>query len=385
MKELEMYSISGYGSMIADRMRMDAYMRALRRVVKPGSAIMDIGTGAGIFALLACQLGARRVYAIEIGDAIEIAREIAVSSGYADRIEFIQKRSTQVTLHERVDVIISDLRGVLPFFQHHIPAIADARKRFLGPGGTLIPQRDTLWVTAVEAPELYGRHMTPWEDFHGLKMEAARRIVTNTWWKDRVRPEQFLAEPTCWATLDYIEIESPDIQGEVTLTVARAGISHGFIVWFDATLAEDVHFSNAPGEVELIYGSAFFPWSKPLPLAVGDMVSVSLEARLVGEDYVWNWTTHVSDGDRGGESKAHFKQSTFFGAPLSPMRLRKRADSYVPALNEDGQIDRLILELMNDRMPLGNIAHRMLAQFPSRFPTWRDALTRVADLSGKYT
>ena len=89
-----MYSIADYGAMISDKVRMGAFVRALREAVKPGAVVIDIGTGTGIFALLACRFGARRVYAIEPDDAIQVAREIAVANGCADRIEFIQAMST---------------------------------------------------------------------------------------------------------------------------------------------------------------------------------------------------------------------------------------------------------------------------------------------------
>src|ERR1044072_3208568 len=150
-----MYSIFSYGSMIADRPRMDAYARALRQAVRPGSVVLDIGTGTGIFAMLACRFGARQVYAIEPGDAIEVAREAAAANGFSERIEFIQGLSNSVVLPERADVIISDIRGVLPLFQHHLPTIIDARKRLLAPDGILIPRRDSLWAAIVQAPELY--------------------------------------------------------------------------------------------------------------------------------------------------------------------------------------------------------------------------------------
>src|SRR5580765_8329348 len=108
------YTVADYGAMIVDPVRMDRYVRALERAIKPGAVVIDIGTGTGIFALLACRFGARRVYAIEPDDAIQVAREIAAANGCADRIEFIQAMSTQVTLPERADVIISDIGGVLP-------------------------------------------------------------------------------------------------------------------------------------------------------------------------------------------------------------------------------------------------------------------------------
>ena len=97
----DMYSVADYGIMIADRVRMEAYMQALRSAVRPGGVVVDIGTGTGIFALLACRFGARRVYAIEPNDAIQVAREIARANGYAERIEFLQMLSTRAVLPRR--------------------------------------------------------------------------------------------------------------------------------------------------------------------------------------------------------------------------------------------------------------------------------------------
>ncbi len=177
-----MYSLSGYGRMIRDTLRMKAYVDALRYAIEPTSVVLDIGTGTGIFALLACQMGARKVYAIEPDDSIQLARQIAGDNGLAHRIEFIQDKSTRTTLPERADVIISDLRGVLPLFQQHLPAIIDARNRLLAPGGVLIPRCDTLWVAVVEGPDLYRVYVDPWgENNYGLDLQAARRITANTW------------------------------------------------------------------------------------------------------------------------------------------------------------------------------------------------------------
>src|SRR5690349_17927548 len=109
-----MYSVRGYGMMLEDTERTDSYARALGRTVLPGSTVLDIGTGTGIMALLACRYGARKVYAVEPDDIIILAREAAAAGGLADRIEFIQDRTTNIFLPERVDVIVSDVHGVLP-------------------------------------------------------------------------------------------------------------------------------------------------------------------------------------------------------------------------------------------------------------------------------
>ena len=372
--------------MITDKARMDGFEAALRQAVKPGSVVLDIGTGTGIFSLLACRFGARKVYAIEPDNAIQLAREIAAGNGYANRIEFFQKVSTDVVIAEPADVIISDIRGVLPLFQNHLPAIADARKRLLKPGATMIAQKDTLWAAFVEAPQLYDKVTVPWaENKYGLDMRAACSLLTNTWRKGRVTPEQFLAQPQCWATIDYTKVKNPDVKAELDWITQRAGTAHGIIIWFDSVLAEGIEFSNAPGKPELIYGSAFFPLSQPVTIAAGDRVSLSLQANLVGEDYIWGWNTSVLAQGDAGKIKANFRQSTFFGAPLSATQLHKRSAAFVPSLNDDGKIDFAIIDLMNSGTSLGQIADKILKQFPRRFGTTQQALTRVGELSLKYS
>jgi protein arginine N-methyltransferase 1 len=314
------YSLSGYGSMIADSGRIRAYECAIRKTINPGAVVVDIGSGSGVLALLACRFGARKVYAIEPGQVIQLAREIATANGYADRIEFIQRVSTEVTLPERADAIISDIHGVLPLFQEHIPTVVDARRRLLAPGGAMIPERETIWVAAVEAPEQYDKLVGPWDERYGLDMSAGRRFATNNWCKAR---EQLLVEPRDWAILDYATVESPDFRGVMAWNVTRAGVAHGIVAWFDATLAEGVHFSNAPEALEMIFGHAFFPLSRPVPLAAGDMVCVELQAKLVNGDYVWRWNTRVQDPVNPAHVKADFRQSTFFGVLRSPDQLKQ--------------------------------------------------------------
>jgi protein arginine N-methyltransferase 1 len=381
-----MYSLSGYGSMLADRTRIDAYARALRQAIEPGAIVVDIGTGVGIFAFLACLCGAKKVYAIEPDDVIEVAREVAAANGFADRIEFIQELSTRVTLPEPADVIVSDLRGVLPPFQHHLPAIIDARRRFLKEHGVLIPRSDVLWVAVAAAPELYDAHVAPWErNDYGLDMRAASRLETNNWRKCRAGPQHVLLEPQRWATLEFATIESSDVTGALVWLASRAATAHGLILWFDTDLGHDAGFSNAPGAGETLYGRVFFPWSHPVTLAIGDTVSVSLAARLVGEDYVWCWDTRILGGGVAGRTKADFRQSSFAGTPLSPAKLAKRAVDYASRLNEDGRLDQLILESLDAHTPLGRIADQVLAEFPTRFANWQDAMARVSDLSAKYS
>src|SRR5215469_16820166 len=227
-----MYSLGAYGTMIADRVRMEAYAEALRKTVHKGSVVVEIGTGPGIFAVLACQLGASRVYAIEPAEIIQVAREIAAANNCANKIEFFEEVSNRVNLPPQGDVILSDLRGILPLFQRHIPAIVDARRRFLTPGGTMIPRRDTVWAAIVAAPKPYGEVVDPWDKNPlGQDLSPARLLAMNDVQKARVSPDQLLSGHRIWTELDYRIVENSDVEASLEWTVERAGIGHGIVVW----------------------------------------------------------------------------------------------------------------------------------------------------------
>jgi protein arginine N-methyltransferase 1 len=381
-----MYSVLGYGNMIADAPRMEAYVSALRQAVKPESVVIDLGSGPGLFGLLACQMGAKRVYAIEPDNVIEVARQAAIANGYQERLVCIQDYSTRVTLPEQADVIISDLRGILPWYEQHLPSIADARRRLLKPEGILIPERDVLWAALVEAPKTYSEIVGPWDNnCYGFNLSSARRLVTNTWRKLRVTPDQLLVKPNQWCVLDYSKLESTNISGKICWTITEARTAHGLLVWFDSELSEGIGFSNGPSDPELVYGNAFFPFSQPIELVAGDEIAVTLSADLLGGDYIWRWNTHVVSNQGSGFVKATFKQSTFFGVPLSAARLHKQSASHVPVLNDDGGIEQFILSLMDGKTSLEEIARQLMLRFPDHFIDFNAALTAVGDRSLKYS
>ena len=377
-----MYSVSGHAAMIYDTRRLEAYQRALQVAVTPDSVVVDIGTGLGIFAFLACQAGARKVYAIEPCEVIAVAREMAATNGYLDRIEFIQDISTRVALSERADVIVSDLGGAIPLFQQHLPSIVDARKRLLKPHGVLIPKCDTLWAGVVNAAAVHAKIVPASDRALGLDMRLAWNISSNNSTNKRFTEAQLVTAPQPLAVLDYSEIEDPDLDTQVKWDVIRSGDGHGIILWFDRTLADGVCFSTAPGEPEMVYGGLFLPWPEPVELNEGDSVLLNIRADLRGEEYIWSWNTRIS---RAAQVKHTFRQSSFFGEPHSPARLRKQSTTHVPRLNEDGEINRFILQLMNGENAIEDIAREVLQQFPARFPTLDGAIAHTAKLSRDYS
>jgi protein arginine N-methyltransferase 1 len=381
-----MYSLSDYGELIADRVRMEAFAEALRRTVKPGSVVLEIGTGPGIFAIFACQLGAGRVVAIEPQGIIQSARENADINQCSDRIEFIEGLSTNVSPSVQADVVISDIRGVLPPFGSHIPSIVDARRRFLRAGGVLIPREETIWGAVVETPKHYSEIVDPWErNVLDIGMGATRRLAVNALLKVRVTPDQLLASPQLWMTMNYLTIEDQPFRGEMRWTIERDALGHGIVAWFDSDLADGVSFSNAPGAPHAIYASLFFPWTHPIQLAKGETVCIQLEAIPATDDYVWRWTTRVEPVDTSGKVRHLFDQSTLATSMVSLDTLRKLASGHTPRLSGEGVLDRTILSMMDGRSTLEEISRKLAVEFPDRFSGWHDAMKFVGAVSRKYS
>lgn len=379
-----MYSIFDYGKMIADPVRMGAYAEAIETSVEPGMTVLDLGTGTGIFALLACRAGARMVYAVDPSEAIQVGNEIARANGFEKRIEFIQGRSTEIDLSERVDLIVSDMRGIVPFSGTHLADIIDARSRFLGSNGRLLPLKDMLYGSLAESPDQYRKFVHPWlESPMGFDMSPACRYLLHTWKKTRDESFRAISPPCLWTAIDYETINSTEGTGRLSWTVQNHAVAHGFVLWFETNLTESCGFSNAPGQLESIYGKAFFPFLAPLPIKKGDRVEIELRAEAVGHEYTWRWdTVHLS---KTNAKRRLFHQSTFYSAPLSSHSLSKREAGYRPTLKIPGEVDRFILNLIDGGKTLQEIAETTHKKFPGVYPTVRKAFDRVGHISQKYS
>ena len=379
-----MYSLDDFGAMIVDTGRFDAYAKAIARAVRPGDAVAEIGCGPGVFALLACRAGARRVFAIESDDSIHFARQLAAANGFADRIEFFQSDSRKTELPERVNVIVSDIRGVLPLHDHAIPSTDDARKRFLAPGGAMIPQRDMLKAAVIEADQFYSNLVSPWRSsVPGVDLSPSVLPILNQSFSSTFKNDQLLTPALDLGLLDYTVGAATRVSAELEFLAAREGTAHGVCVWFETILFEDIGYSSGPGGAATIYGQLFLPLLEPVTVAPGQKIQTKLHADLVGQDYIWRWETRISA--TASTPERHFKQSTFEGANFSPHALRCHAADYAPQLSEAGQADFWMLEKMDGSVSLQIIAQSASERFPRLFSSWRDAFQRAVELSKNFS
>jgi len=378
-----MYSLEQYATMFADKLRMDAYSAAIARTVRPGDAVVDLGCGPGIFALLACKAGARRVYAIDTSGVVDFGRHLAAANGFSDRILFLRGDSRGIRLPERANLIVSDVRGVLPLHSHAVGTLEDARNRFLADGGRLIPSRDTLYAAVIEHLDLYNQFARPWTSVPRLELSSGLPLVLNSLHTRHLKRQHVISQPRSWHALDYSNGATIPAKARLELPITRAAAGHGLGIWFETILMDDIGFSTAPGDVETVYGHVFLPWLEPVSLHEGDVCSIDLRADLVGNDYIWQWETNIPATH--GRNEVRFVQSTFYGSLFPPSVLQKRKQDFVPVLNETGQAERWLLQAMDGSRSLENIAAEAARLFPQVFRRTEDAVNLAADLAEKFS
>ena len=166
--------------LLADNVRLRAFEAALRQLIRPDHAVLDLASGTGILGLLACKAGARRVYSVDDGSIVQLGRELAAANGMADRLITVKGLSTRVELPERVDLVVADQIGRFGFEAGIVAAFADARARLLKPHGRMMPSRIDLIVAPVNAPQV-----RQWIDFwrdprFGIDLTPAFATAVNT-------------------------------------------------------------------------------------------------------------------------------------------------------------------------------------------------------------
>lgn len=165
--------------MLNDKIRTEAFIKAIQSGVKPGDIVIDIGTGTGILAIAAARAGAKKVYAIEAGTMADIAEAVILGTDVADKITVLRGWSTQITLPEKADVLVSEIIGNDPFGENLIQTFNDAHLRLLKPGARVIPAGITLFGLPVKisASLIKNRILQPqdldnWKAWYGVDFNA---------------------------------------------------------------------------------------------------------------------------------------------------------------------------------------------------------------------
>ena len=203
-----------YNFMKNDTNRTPLYYAAIRKRIseaKEPLVILDLGTGAqALLALEAARAGAKKVYAIEAqASQAALAREAVAGAGFAEIVEIVEGLSTEVTLPEKVDLLVSETVGSVASEEGLYATIADAHARHVKR-----PTRRDSWIPhrchTVGAPCSYALHFAlgppdhNWRrTYRGVGLPGPPRIAAH-------EPSlQLLAAPQTVETIDFTDPQLP--------------------------------------------------------------------------------------------------------------------------------------------------------------------------------
>jgi SAM-dependent methyltransferase len=288
-------TIGQHVTMLNEHVRVRAYQEAIKEIAKAGDVVGDLGCGTGILGIFALKSGAERILAIEESTIINIAREIYRINDCAEKVRFFAGNSLNVSLPEEVDLIISELMNTDPLAEGMLEILLDARKRFLKPGGRMIPGGLKLFARPVETPlaqavkENIDSHIEGLSHFHKLfdmKIEPlAKRFLLEPLpsftlnLKDAAGEDRtktlFLGDERLIADIDLLTFQNATVAGENSFDIRRDGMLNGVAFYFSALLSPGKTLSNAPeADYSLNWGGqTVYLLSTPEHVKKGDVVS----------------------------------------------------------------------------------------------------------------
>ncbi len=250
-----------HDALLRDETRNRAFAAALERHVTPESVVLDIGSGTGLWAILAAKLGARRVVAVEReGLMCGAIKALCRANGVADRVEVIHGEAMRVELPREFDIVVSETVGHLIFDEQIVSLMIDARERLLKPGGAMIPEQ----VALVAAPLHLGEAPRSWPAGIDLNYGPFEELALH-------RPQAFTDKSRFECLAAPCELVRSDLREAAAcpdLTRLAAGWNipdarrlDGVAVWVEMFLTSDIVLSTleTPSWSATVYRFAPFP------------------------------------------------------------------------------------------------------------------------------
>ena len=366
---------------LEDTKRMAAFEAATRAVIGEGDSVLDLGAGTGILGLLACRAGARRVYVVDQGPILEIARRNYQANGYGDRAVFVRGHSARIDLPERADVIIADQLGPFVSDAGLFQSFADARTRLLKPDARMIPRKIEFHLAPIECVEVAQR-ISFWQHRPaGFELGAVAEWAANDVHYVRVKAGAALAEPKAASEVDLREPVPDLLTMKHSFEVSREGSFDGILGCFRAELAEGIWLTNSPFAADCMdRHQVVLPLSQPVRVACGDTIDMSVRVRP--ETDMMSWSVEVKAGNAVKARAAH---STVNAALFSLEDVRRTNPDRVPSLNTRGEARLLLLGRCREGHTQRDIEQEILSRYGSEFPTPGDAAAFVASALAKDT
>uniref|UniRef100_A0A8B9KLF3 Protein arginine N-methyltransferase n=1 Tax=Astyanax mexicanus TaxID=7994 RepID=A0A8B9KLF3_ASTMX len=225
-----------------DWQRTDSYLSALRSVLRPDSVCLSVSDGS-LLPIFAHMLGAKKVQ-IDFYNGVRLLAIRAEQLTAADLEE------------ERISVLIGEpyfSTSLLPWHSLFFWYCRTALARLLRPGAIILPSSATLYLLAVEFQDLWrirapcgtceGFDVSPMDEMvqQSLDFRESREAEPHHLWE---YPCRALTKPHPVMTFDFQQcVPAQPISSQGTLPLTGSGRCHGFALWMEYNLTEDITVS----------------------------------------------------------------------------------------------------------------------------------------------
>lgn len=257
-----------------DAERNEVYAEALRRAVRPGMTVFEIGTGTGLLAMLAVQAGADHVYTCERQPELAAtAREIVARNGMAGRITVFAQPAHEVALPGRADLFVAEIVDNQLLGEHVLALARLARRRFLVPGAPMLPGVVSTWGSlATRGSEPGFRAGSP----RGLDLSPLDRFAPSVVCTGPGGGgAELLSEPVELLSFDLSADAEPPSR-RLDLEVVSGGVAEGVIRWIRLDFGEGLALENRPPQRSLSWFPCLHLFREPLRVEPGDVVPLEV-------------------------------------------------------------------------------------------------------------
>ncbi|KAH7280658.1 hypothetical protein KP509_36G007700 [Ceratopteris richardii] len=287
------YYFDSYGhfgiheEMLKDSVRTKTYQNAIYQnaFLFKDKVVLDVGAGTGILSLFCAKTGAKHVYAVECSIMADTAIEIVKANGYSNVVTVLKGKVEEIELPSKVDVIISEWMGYFLLFENMVNSVLFARDKWLVPGGAVLPDRTSLYLTAIEDADYKLDKIDFWKNVYGFDMSCVRKQAMLEPLVDTVDQNQIVTNCQLLKTMDIEKMDSRDVSfsAPFKLVAQRNDYVHALVAYFDVSFTKchkPIGFSTGPRSRPTHWKQTVLYLEDDLTMCEGEAVTGTMSVSL---------------------------------------------------------------------------------------------------------